>query len=49
MFQIHVFKKKSLKKKKGVMFLNVFLNAMIRNMKIHNICLYYLDFKIYGT
>jgi len=39
---------KSSRKKTNVMFLNFFLNAMIKNIKIHD-SLYYWDFKIYGT
>jgi hypothetical protein len=37
MFQICVHDQKVQGKKIGVMFLNFFLNAMIRNIKIHNI------------
>jgi hypothetical protein len=37
MFQICVHDQKVQGKKTGVMFLNFFLNAMIRNIKIHNI------------
>ncbi len=37
MFQIFVLNQKSSKKGTNTMFLNFFLNAMIRNIKIHNI------------
>jgi hypothetical protein len=37
MFQICVHDQKVQGKKIGVMFLKFFLNAMIRNIKIHNI------------
>jgi hypothetical protein len=36
MFQIFVLEKK-IKEKIGIMFLKLFLNAMIKNNKIHNI------------
>jgi hypothetical protein len=37
MFQICVPNQKNSRKKKSVMFLKLFPNAMIRNIKIHNI------------
>jgi len=37
MFQICVHDQKNYRKKIGIIFLKLFINAMIRNIKMHNI------------
>ncbi len=44
-----VFLTKKFKEKKNITLLKLFLNAMIKNIKMHNNFLYYLYFKFYGT